>query len=88
MKDFIKKFYRKGENVTTEEVFKFISSYCELFTGQKLPDAHELQIITTLIQHGVFSLEYAVDIASKKIGMNVTKLYDKVGNVIKVEIEE
>ena len=87
MKTFIKKYYNK-QQITQEELFTFIVEYCKLFPDVKEPNTEELQLMLMLIQQGAFNLQYAVEVASKKIGMNITIVYDKSGQVVKVTILE
>ena len=67
---------------------------CDLWTrtgsrkGLEEPSQSELSAIIQLIQMGYFNLNFAVDEASKKLNLNITRLYDQKNQLIKAYIQK
>ena len=56
--------------------------------GLKEPSQSELSAIIQLIQMGYFNLNFAVDEASKKLNLNITRLYDQKNQLMKAYIQK
>lgn len=86
MEEFIIKVLNQQE-ISISELNKFICEYSVLM-GYKEPSQSELSIIIQLIQIGHFNLNFAVDEASKKLNLNITRLYDQKNQLIKAYIQK
>lgn len=84
MKEFINKIVN-NQQVNITELNTFIVDYCKLMEN-KSPTSEELVGIVQMIQTRMFNLIYAVKIASIKLNIPLTTLYDKHGQQIKMFI--
>ena len=84
MEEFIIKVLNQ-QQISMLELNKFICEYVVLM-GLKEPSQSELSAIIQLIQMGDFNLNFAVDEASKKLNLNITRLYDQKNQLIKAYI--
>ena len=75
------------QQISISELNKFIYEYVVLM-GLKEPSQSELSAIIQLIQMGYFNLNFAVDEASKKLNLNITRLYDQKNQLIKAYIQK
>lgn len=86
MEEFIIKVLNQ-QQIPISELNKFIYEYVVLM-GLKEPSQSELSAIIQLIQMGYFNLNFAVDEASKKLNLNITRLYDQKNQLIKAYIQK
>lgn len=86
MEEFIIKVLNQ-QQISISELNKFIYEYVVLM-GIKEPSQSELSAIIQLIQMGYFNLNFAVDEASKKLNLNITRLYDQKNQLIKAYIQK
>lgn len=86
MEEFIIKVLNQ-QQISISELNKFIYEYVVLM-GLKEPSQSELSAIIQLIQMGYFNLNFAVDEASKKLNLNITRLYDQKNQLIKAYIQK
>ena len=86
MEEFIIKVLNQ-QQIPISELNKFIYEYVILM-GVKEPSQSELSAIIQLIQMGYFNLNFAVDEASKKLNLNITRLYDQKNQLIKAYIQK
>ena len=86
MEEFIIKVLNQ-QQISISELNKFICEYIVLM-GLKEPSQSELSAIIQLIQMGDFNLNFAVDEASKKLNLNITRLYDQKNQLIKAYIQK
>ena len=86
MKEFINKIF-SNQQVTIEELSKFIVEYAELCEIKNTTPQH-IQFAIQLIQNGMFDLKYACKNCAKKLGLRVVEMYDKNGQLLYTKIEE
>ena len=86
MKEFINKIF-SNQQVTIEELSKFIVEYAELCEIRSTTPQH-IQFAIQLIQNGMFDLKYACKNCAKKLGLQVVEMYDKNGQLLYIKIEE
>ena len=86
MKEFINKIL-SNQQVTIEELSKFIVEYAELCEIKNTTPQH-IQFAIQLIQNGMFDLKYACKNCAKKLGLRVVEMYDKNGQLLYTKIEE
>ena len=86
MKEFINKIF-SNQQVTIEELSKFIVEYAELCEIRSTTPQH-IQFAIQLIQNGMFDLKYACKNCAKKLGLQVVEMYDKNGQLLYTKIEE
>ena len=86
MEEFIIKVLNQ-QQIPISELNKFIYEYVVLM-GLKEPSQSELSAIIQLIQMGYFNLNFAVDEASKKLNLNITRLYDQKNQLMKAYIQK
>ena len=84
MKEFINKIIN-NQQVNLNELHTFIVDYCKLMEN-KIPTQEELSGIVQLIQMKMFDLIYAVKQAAIKLNIQITSIYDKHGNIIRMFI--
>lgn len=85
-KEIVKKLI-ENKSVSKGELFQFIVDYCE-FKKKPTPTSEQLENIIQLISMGVFNLTDALDQSAKELNMQINKLYDKNGVLIKIDIYE
>ena len=86
MEEFIIKVLNQ-QQISISELNKLICEYVVLM-GLEEPSQSELSAIIQLIQMGDFNLNFAVDEASKKLNLNITRLYDQKNQLIKAYIQK
>ena len=86
MKEFINKIF-SNQQVTIEELSKFIVEYAELCEIRSTTPQH-IQFAIQFIQNGMFDLKYACKNCAKKLGLQVVEMYDKNGQLLYTKIEE
>ena len=86
MKEFINKVF-SNQQVTIEELSKFIVEYAELCEIRSTTPQH-IQFAIQLIQNGMFDLKYACKNCAKKLGLQLVEMYDKNGQLLYTKIEE
>ena len=87
MKEFINKIF-SNQQVTIEELSKFIVEYAELCEIRSTTPQH-IQFAIQLIQNGMFDLRYACKNCASKLGLQVVELIDtKTGQLIYRKIQE
>ena len=86
MKEFINKIF-SNQQVTIEELSKFIVEYAELCEIKSTTPQH-IQFAIQLIQNGMFDLKYACKNCAKKLGLQVVEMYDKNGQLLYTKIEK
>ena len=86
MKEFINKIF-SNQQVTIEELSKFIVEYAELCEIRSTTPQH-IQFTIQFIQNGMFDLKYACKNCAKKLGLQVVEMYDKNGQLLYTKIEE
>ena len=86
MKEFINKIF-SNQQVTIEELSKFIVEYAELCEIRSTTPQH-IQFAIQLIQNGMFDLKYACKNCAKKLGLQVVEMYDKNRQLLYTKIEE
>ena len=86
MKEFINKIF-SNQQVTIEELSKFIVEYAELCEIRNTTPQH-IQFAIQLIQNGMFDLQYACKNCAKKLGLQIVEMYDKNGQLLYTKIEE
>lgn len=86
MEEFIIKVLNQ-QQISMSELNKFICEYVVLM-GLEEPSQSELSAIIQLIQMGYFNLNFAVDEASKKLNLNITRLYDQKNQLMKAYIQK
>jgi hypothetical protein len=86
MKEFINKVF-SNQQVTIEELSKFIVEYAELCEIRSTTPQH-IQFAIQFIQNGMFNLKYACKNCAKKLGLQVVEMYDKNGQLLYTKIEE
>lgn len=86
MKEFINKIF-SNQQVTIEELSKFIVEYAELCEIKNTAPQH-IQFAIQLILNGMFDLKYACKNCAKKLGLQVVEMYDKNGQLLYTKIEE
>ena len=86
MKEFINKIF-SNQQVTIEELSKFIVEYAELCEIRSTTPQH-IQFAIQLIQNGMFDLKYACKNCAKKLGLQIVEMYDKHGQLLYTKIEE
>ena len=86
MKEFINKIF-SNQQVTIEELSKFIVEYAELCEIRSTTPQH-IQFAIQLIQNGMFDLKYACKNCAKKLGLQVVEMYDKNGQILYTKIEK
>jgi|GEM_PF-5634320 len=84
MENFIKRIIN-NEQINLIELNTFIVDYCKLMEN-KIPTQEELSEIVQLIQMKMFDLIYAVKQAAIKLNIQITSIYDKHGNIIRMFI--
>lgn len=77
----------KHQQITQQEAMEFISDYVK-DTKEKEATSQELGAIFNHIQQGVFNLQYAAKNAGIKLGLNIMNIYDKNGQLIRVDVYE
>lgn len=75
----------KGQPVKPEDFSQFILDYLA-FKGKKEPTSKQLQGILQLFSMGVFNLSIALDDCVKHLNLQIERLYDKEGKLIKTEV--
>ena len=86
MKEFINKIF-SNQQVTIEELSKFIVEYAELCEIRSTTPQH-IQFAIQFIQNGMFDLRYACKNCAKKLGLKMVELKDKNGQLLYTKIEE
>ena len=84
MKEFINKIF-SNQQVTIEELSKFIVEYAELCEIRSTTPQH-IQFAIQLIQNGMFDLKYACKNCAKKLGLQIVEMYDKNGQLLYIKI--
>lgn len=84
MEKFIIKILN-NQQIDVTELNTFIFNYCSLMEVPE-PTHIELQGIAQLIHMGMFDLNYAVDLASRKKNLNIYRMYNKNGEFMKAYI--
>lgn len=84
MKNFINKIIN-NQSINLEELNTFVVDYCKLM-DKKTPTQEELSGIVQLIQMKIFDLIYCVKQAAHKLNIQITSIYDKHGNLIRMFI--
>jgi len=86
VKEFINKVF-SNQQVTIEELSKFIVEYAELCEIRSTTPQH-VQFAIQLIQSGMFDLNYACRMCANKLGINYVELRDKNGVLLYTKIQE
>ena len=86
MKEFINKIF-SNQQVTIEELSKFIVEYAELCEIRSTTPQH-IQFAIQFIQNGMFDLKYACKNCARKLGLQLVEMYDKNGQLLYTKIEE
>lgn len=73
------------KQISQEELFIFITDYIKSEKGKDIT-GQELQMIFQAIQMKVFNLYYAAEQAAIKLNLQVTSLYNKVGQIIRTDV--
>ena len=86
MKEFINKIFA-NQQITIEELSKFIVEYNELCGIKNTPPQH-IQSTIQLIQEGIFDLNYECKNCASKLGLQVVEMRDRNGQLIYRKIQE
>jgi len=76
----------QNKPINQNDFISFITDYIE-DNGKKVTP-EQLQGVIAAIQHNLFNLHYAAEQTALKLGMKITKVFDKNNNIIKVIIVE
>ena len=84
MINFIKGYYL-NKNIDINNLYKFITEYCEL-CKRPIQNTEQIQMIIQLIQMDMFSLNYAIDNYIRLKNINIIKIYDQNNKLINIYI--
>ena len=91
MNDFLKKFIENshfGRSINKVELIEFIKEVYFLYKN-KYPSDNDLNLITKSFEYGMFDIGETINKItnnSYKLNINIMKITDKQGNVIKIII--
>ena len=75
----------KNEMINEVEFNTFIVDYVKATLNKEISQ-EELYGITALVQNGIFNLKYAVESAARILNISVTRVLDKDGKLLRVDI--
>lgn len=77
----------KNQEVKQVDFIQFILDYLK-FKGKPEPTAQQLPKLLQVFSMGIFSLKEPLEEAIKHLNLQVIRLYDKTGRLLKIDVYE
>lgn len=75
----------KNQEVKQEDFIQFILDYLK-FKGKPEPTAEQIPKLLQVFSMGIFSLKTPLEEAIKHLNLQVIRLYDKSGKLLKIDV--
>lgn len=75
----------KNQQVKQEDFLQFIIDYCE-YKKKPTPTAKQLPLMLQLFQQGIFSLKEPIEEMIKYFKLQVVRVFDKSGVIIRTDV--